>query len=303
MKNKLMAFLSDCSRMDDINGEPTWVKRRAKELMSSLSPSSEVEKPMTAKEILGKHSKNYGSDIGNPKAIVRASEALAAMEEHASQKIKEQFGDNIHSFNSIKDLHPYMLRHPDKEMVRAACLHYLGDDAQIASQKPQGGEMKLECPQCGDTGKKELHCRCCGNNYPSFSSRDKWEEPEDRFSKFAGTSLFPDKGGEMTGDYVNYLERMIETCLNDKDLQREHWAFCQALKKYREIASPSLPTDEEIKKECDKRFLGNVAPEYFTMGAMWMREQMKLNPALQEEEKEDTSDTNKWYPNGGFNNP
>ena len=40
---------------------------------------------------------------------------------------------------------------------------------QYASQKPQGGEMKLECPQCGDTGKKELHCRCCGNNYPSLS--------------------------------------------------------------------------------------------------------------------------------------
>jgi len=82
---------------------------------------------------------------------------------------------------------------------------------ELASLSPhvdKGGEMKLECPQCGDTGKKELHCRCCGNNYPSLP----------------------------------------------------------------------LPTDEEIKKECDKRFVGNVAPEYFTMGAKWMREQMKLNP-------------------------
>ena len=42
---------------------------------------------------------------------------------------------------------------------------------ELASLSPhvdKGGEMKLECPQCGDTGKKELHCRCCGNNYPSL---------------------------------------------------------------------------------------------------------------------------------------
>ena len=37
-------------------------------------------------------------------------------------------------------------------------------------------------------------------------------------------------------EYINWLERQIENCLNDKDLQREHWAFVQALKKYREIA-------------------------------------------------------------------
>lgn len=36
-------------------------------------------------------------------------------------------------------------------------------------------------------------------------------------------------------EYIEYLEKMIEATLNDKDLQREHWAFCQALKKYREF--------------------------------------------------------------------
>lgn len=37
-------------------------------------------------------------------------------------------------------------------------------------------------------------------------------------------------------EYIKWLENKIEVCLDDKDLQREHWAFCQALKKYRELA-------------------------------------------------------------------
>ena len=37
-------------------------------------------------------------------------------------------------------------------------------------------------------------------------------------------------------EYIKWLENKIEVCLEDKDLQREHWAFCQALKKYREFA-------------------------------------------------------------------
>lgn len=30
-------------------------------------------------------------------------------------------------FNSIADLRHYLLLHPDYQMVRAACLHFLGD--------------------------------------------------------------------------------------------------------------------------------------------------------------------------------
>jgi hypothetical protein len=37
-------------------------------------------------------------------------------------------------------------------------------------------------------------------------------------------------------EYIKWLENKIEVCLEDKDLQRERWAFCQALKKYRELA-------------------------------------------------------------------
>jgi hypothetical protein len=41
--------------------------------------------------------------------------------------------------------------------------------------------------------------------------------------------------GKTIDEYVKWLERMIEMSLEDKDLQREHWAFCQALSKYREL--------------------------------------------------------------------
>jgi hypothetical protein len=34
------------------------------------------------------------------------------------------------SFNNISDLRRYLLGHPDKEMVRASCLHFLGDNFQ-----------------------------------------------------------------------------------------------------------------------------------------------------------------------------
>lgn len=37
-------------------------------------------------------------------------------------------------------------------------------------------------------------------------------------------------------EYIEWLERMIEQTREDKDLQREHWAFCQSLKKVRELA-------------------------------------------------------------------
>ena len=40
-------------------------------------------------------------------------------------------------------------------------------------------------------------------------------------------------------DYIKWLENKINDTLEDKDLQREHWAFCQALKKYRELSIPS----------------------------------------------------------------
>lgn len=47
-------------------------------------------------------------------------------------------------------------------------------------------------------------------------------------------------------EYIKWLENKIEVCLEDKDLQREHWAFCQALKKYRELALRQPPVSSLV---------------------------------------------------------
>ena len=52
-------------------------------------------------------------------------------------------------------------------------------------------------------------------------------------------------------EYIKWLENKREVCLEDKDLQREHWAFCQALKKYRESALRQPP---DIRSACDEIF-------------------------------------------------
>lgn len=40
---------------------------------------------------------------------------------------------------------------------------------------------------------------------------------------------------EPNDEFMEWLESKIEWTREDKDLQREHWAFCTALEKYREI--------------------------------------------------------------------
>ena len=58
-------------------------------------------------------------------------------------------------------------------------------------------------------------------------------------------------------EYIKWLENKIEVCLEDKDLQREHWAFCQALKKYRELAL-TIPVvvgqSEQLVCDCGKPY-------------------------------------------------
>ena len=48
-------------------------------------------------------------------------------------------------------------------------------------------------------------------------------------------------------------------------------------------AEEQTPTDEEIKKECDKRYVGNLAPTYFTEGAKWMRSQLTFRESKDKE--------------------
>ena len=42
-------------------------------------------------------------------------------------------------------------------------------------------------------------------------------------------------------EFIKWLENGIKICSEDKDLYREHWVFCQALKKYREVALRQQP--------------------------------------------------------------
>jgi len=111
----------------------------------------------TAEEILGKHSKNYGSDIGNPRAIVRATEALAAMEEYASQRqIVEKTAEEI-----LEKYFPLVIPAEDEWAS-----HVIKAMEEYASQKPQGGERE-ECPDCGNVHNHKynyvtntLTCKC-----------------------------------------------------------------------------------------------------------------------------------------------
>lgn len=48
-------------------------------------------------------------------------------------------------------------------------------------------------------------------------------------------------------EYRQWLEQQIERCLNDKDLEREHWAFCKAYEKFIALRQPPV-----IGSVCDK---------------------------------------------------
>jgi hypothetical protein len=90
-------------------------------------------------------------------------------------------------------------------------------------------------------------------------------------------------------EYKQWLEQQIERCLNDKDLQREHWAFCNAYEKFTALRQPpvmlSLPDDEEIGKKAHewlKANYGKYKPSEwraFIESAIWMRELSKCNGA------------------------
>lgn len=65
--------------------------------------------------------------------------------------------DTYSVFNNITDLRPYLLRHPNGEMVESSCLHYLGDDAQMwwHNRKVAATGITKELPKgrtCGHCG-------------------------------------------------------------------------------------------------------------------------------------------------------
>lgn len=56
-------------------------------------------------------------------------------------------------------------------------------------------------------------------------------------------------------EYKQWLEQQIERCLNDKDLQREHWAFCKAYEKF--TALRQLP----VSGACQHEFVWLIPDE------------------------------------------
>ena len=53
-------------------------------------------------------------------------------------------------------------------------------------------------------------------------------------------------------EYRQWLEQQIERCLNDKDLQREHWAFCKAYEKFTALCQQ--PVIVSVCDGCGSKF-------------------------------------------------
>ncbi len=51
---------------------------------------------------------------------------------------------------------------------------------------------------------------------------------------------------------IKWLENRIEVCLEDKDLQREHWAFCQVLRKTRDLGLTWISVTERLPEDNQK---------------------------------------------------
>ena len=126
------------------------------------------------------------------------------------------------------------------------------------------------------------------HNMIGFDERESGEIVDVYLQDSSLTPSVNESEKPMTAEgYIAYLERMIETCLNDKDLQREHWAFCQALKNYRSYASkPTVEvrgvSDDEIADRVSRyvsvdplNLASMAASTGFRDGAKWMRAEIK----------------------------
>lgn len=97
-------------------------------------------------EILNRHSKE-SSGATFEKSLYFASEGTLsrlAIEEIVTRAMEEVEKKSIEEkFNEIFDLRPLLLSHKDIEMVKTSCLHYLGDEAQRLSNRPQVSEQEI----------------------------------------------------------------------------------------------------------------------------------------------------------------
>lgn len=95
-----------------------------------------------------------------------------------SEKIMDQ-----DSFDKISDLRPFLLRHPDSNMVTESCLHYLGDDAQKWWERrteKKGDEIHCSCKSVDGVFKCDERIGCTGIDKDFFNDPKKGfsEEPK-----------------------------------------------------------------------------------------------------------------------------
>ena len=64
-------------------------------------------------------------------------------------------------------------------------------------------------------------------------------------------------------EYIKWLENKIEVCLEDKDLQREHWAFFFFLKKYRELALRQPPVSRRSEVLAALSWVSSIGELFF----------------------------------------
>ena len=56
--------------------------------------------------------------------------------------------------------------------------------------------------------------------------------------------------------YLEWLEKQIDFCLEDKTMQREHWAFCKAYEKFKSLETTT--ESEELTPHIEYHDNGNV---------------------------------------------
>ena len=61
--------------------------------------------------------------------------------------------------------------------------------------------------------------------------------------------------------YLEWLEKQIDFCLEDKTMQREHWAFCKAYEKFKSLETTA--ESEELTPHI----------EYYSNGNVWIKGQ------------------------------
>ncbi len=54
-------------------------------------------------------------------------------------------------------------------------------------------------------------------------------------------------------EYVKWLENKIEQTLEDGNLGRKHWAFCQCLRKLRELGLIDVIETEDVQEDFENK--------------------------------------------------